>query len=42
MIFIKKKPLSPSALLAAEVFPIATKTLKPGNSTAPFYSFILH
>jgi len=35
MRFIKKKPLSPPALLAAEVVPIATKTLKPGNSIAP-------
>jgi len=40
MMFIKKKPLSPPALLAAEVVPIATKTLKPGNSIAPFYSLI--
>jgi len=31
MMFIKKKPLSPPALLAAEVVPIATKTLKLGN-----------
>jgi len=30
MIFIKKKPLSLPALLAAEAVPIATKTLKPG------------
>jgi len=28
--FIKKKPLSPPALLAAEVVPIAYKPLKPG------------
>jgi len=28
--FIKKKPLSPPALLAAEVVPIATKALKTG------------
>jgi len=33
--FIKKKPPSPPALLAAEVVPIATKPLKPGNSIAP-------
>jgi len=35
MMFIKKKPLSPQALLAVEFFPIATKTLKPDNSIAP-------
>ena len=35
MMFIKNKPLSPPALLAAEVAPIATKTLKPGYCPLP-------
>ena len=35
MMFMKKKPFSPPALLAVEVVQIATKTLKPGNSIAP-------